>query len=101
VEVTQPFHQDRQRFLKGARLHRLLKNSRFVSAHRFSDAVTAAKSVAPSGRVPRSLPSLQGAGLAKNLLAQSMPIWQPRFYDFNVWTEDKRIEKLRTCTGIR
>jgi putative transposase len=25
----------------------------------------------------------------------SMPIWQPRFYDFNVWTEHKRIEKLR------
>jgi putative transposase len=24
-----------------------------------------------------------------------MPIWQPRFRDFNVWTEDKRIEKLR------
>jgi putative transposase len=24
-----------------------------------------------------------------------MPIWQPRFYDFNVRTEDKRIEKLR------
>jgi putative transposase len=24
-----------------------------------------------------------------------MPIWQPRFYDFNVWTERKRIEKLR------
>jgi len=24
-----------------------------------------------------------------------MPIWQPRFYDFNVWTEHKRIEKLR------
>jgi REP-associated tyrosine transposase len=22
-------------------------------------------------------------------------IWQPRFYDFNVWTERKRIEKLR------
>jgi putative transposase len=22
-------------------------------------------------------------------------IWQKRFYDFNVWTEDKRIEKLR------
>lgn len=21
--------------------------------------------------------------------------WQRRFYDFNVWTEDKRIEKLR------
>ena len=24
-----------------------------------------------------------------------MPVWQPRFYDFNVWTERKRIEKLR------
>jgi hypothetical protein len=23
-----------------------------------------------------------------------MPIWQRRFYDFNVWTEGKRIEKL-------
>lgn len=24
-----------------------------------------------------------------------MPIWQPRFYDFNVYSEHKRIEKLR------
>ena len=23
------------------------------------------------------------------------PVWQKRFYDFNVWTERKRIEKLR------
>ena len=23
-----------------------------------------------------------------------MPVWQPRFYDFNVWTERKRVEKL-------
>jgi putative transposase len=23
------------------------------------------------------------------------PFWQARFYDFNVWTEDKRVEKLR------
>jgi putative transposase len=23
------------------------------------------------------------------------PMWQPRFYDFNVWTEHKRVEKLR------
>ncbi len=22
-------------------------------------------------------------------------IWQPRFYDFVVWTEEKRVEKLR------
>jgi putative transposase len=27
--------------------------------------------------------------------AGSMPVWQPRFYDFNVWTERKRVEKLR------
>ncbi|MGA7380103.1 MAG: transposase [Terriglobales bacterium] len=26
---------------------------------------------------------------------QPMPVWQPRFYDFNVWTERKPIEKLR------
>ena len=23
------------------------------------------------------------------------PVWQKRFYDFNVWSESKRIEKLR------
>jgi len=23
------------------------------------------------------------------------PFWQPRYYDFNVWSEAKRIEKLR------
>jgi putative transposase len=26
---------------------------------------------------------------------EPMPVWQPRFYDFNVWTEHKRVEKLR------
>lgn len=26
---------------------------------------------------------------------KSTPFWMPRFYDFNVWTEKKRIEKLR------
>ncbi len=24
-----------------------------------------------------------------------MHVWQARFYDFNVWTERKRVEKLR------
>lgn len=24
-----------------------------------------------------------------------MPFWQARFYDFNVWTTKKRVEKLR------
>ncbi len=32
---------------------------------------------------------------AQRPLLEPMPIWQPRFYDFNVWTEHKRIEKLR------
>jgi len=27
--------------------------------------------------------------------AGPMAVWQPRFYDFNVWTERKRVEKLR------
>jgi REP-associated tyrosine transposase len=26
---------------------------------------------------------------------EGSPFWQPRYYDFNVWSEDKRIEKLR------
>src|SRR5271167_4127947 len=26
---------------------------------------------------------------------RAKPVWQPRFYDFNVWTEHKRVEKLR------
>jgi len=41
----------RKRFLGSARPHKLLKwkNARFVSGHRFSDAVTASKSDAPSG----------------------------------------------------
>ena len=32
---------------------------------------------------------------AQRPLSDPLPIWQPRFYDFNVWTEHKRIEKLR------
>ena len=28
-------------------------------------------------------------------LPEGSPFWQPRYYDFNVWSEDKRIEKLR------
>jgi len=27
------------------------------------------------------------------------PFWQTRFYDFNVWTENKRVEKLRYMHG--
>ncbi len=39
----------------------------------------------------RPLQTAQGVG---HPTSKSMPIWQPRFYDFNVWTEAKRIEKL-------
>lgn len=38
------------------------------------------------------------AGSAQQLLwneAESRHIWQARFYDFNVWSKKKRIEKLR------
>lgn len=28
-------------------------------------------------------------------LPEGGPLWQPRYYDFNVWSEDKRVEKLR------
>jgi putative transposase len=48
----------------------------------------------PAGTRP--LHKTQGAGHPlPNLHLQPMPVWQPRFYDFNVWTEDKRIGKLR------
>ena len=26
---------------------------------------------------------------------EGSPFWQPRYYDFNVWSEAKRVEKLR------
>jgi putative transposase len=28
-------------------------------------------------------------------LRAAEPFWQTRYYDFNVWSEDKRVEKLR------
>jgi putative transposase len=28
-------------------------------------------------------------------LPEGCPFWQPRYYDFNVWSEAKRVEKLR------
>jgi putative transposase len=43
----------------------------------------------PAGTRP--LQKAQGAGHPRS---KAMPIWQPRFYDFNVWTEGKRLEKL-------
>ena len=43
----------------------------------------------------RRLLSPGGALQHAALRPGSRRIWQPRFYDFNVWTEHKRIEKLR------
>jgi putative transposase len=41
--------------------------------------------------------SLAAGGGRKICKAETSPsrFWQPRFYDFNVWTERKRVEKLR------
>ena len=39
--------------------------------------------------------------MLKQITAQQLrrpegaPLWQPRYYDFNVWSEAKRVEKLR------
>jgi putative transposase len=33
--------------------------------------------------------------LSVTLRRRERPFWQPRYYDFNVFTEDKRVEKLR------
>jgi putative transposase len=35
------------------------------------------------------------AGTTQMWLWKPEPVWQKRFYDFNVWTERKRVEKLR------
>ena len=44
--------------------------------------------------VPRTRRKRSGA---ENVARKSEPlhIWEARFYDFNVWTEHKRVEKLR------
>src|ERR1700733_934263 len=41
----------------------------------------------------RRLDARQGRLFAGTVLRT--PFWQARFYDFNVWTEKKRVEKLR------
>ena len=52
-----------------------------------------------------SEPERGGLALAVQMLKQRVsqklrggsrtPFWQPRYYDFNVWSERKRVEKLR------
>jgi putative transposase len=71
----------------------------------------------PQVKTPSTVMQALKLGFARRALAQarrrrnpaqaalfdhtSQHIWQKRFYDFNVWTEHKRIEKLRYMTGIR
>jgi REP-associated tyrosine transposase len=43
--------------------------------------------------VPHFSPMLREVGIRNGEIPN--PFWQARFYDFNVWTEKKRIEKLR------
>jgi putative transposase len=53
------------------------------------------------GILARALQSLK-QGVARRLALRSgEPFWQARYYDFNVWSERKRIEKLRTCIAIQ
>jgi REP-associated tyrosine transposase len=65
----------------------------------------------PEVKTPSVVMQAPKLGFARRLLAQArrrrnpaqavlfdhipQPIWQKRFYDFNVWTEHKRVEKLR------
>ncbi|MBZ5668101.1 MAG: transposase [Acidobacteriia bacterium] len=65
----------------------------------------------PQKKTPSTVMQALKLGFARRLLAQAkrnrnpaqavlfarspQHVWQRRFYDFNVWTEHKRIEKLR------
>jgi putative transposase len=58
------------------------------------------KAVAPMSRKSGETwgtPSLCASKSTRDLDISTIPnrFWQARFYDFNVWTEKKRIEKLR------
>ncbi len=39
--------------------------------------------------------SLKSLKLSVTLRTKQRPLWQPRYYDFNVFSDKKRIEKLR------
>jgi len=43
----------------------------------------------------RALQGLKQSVSRRLALRAAEPFWQPRYYDFNVWSERKRIEKLR------
>jgi putative transposase len=39
--------------------------------------------------------AIQALKLSVSVQCRERPFWQPRYYDFNVWSERKRVEKLR------
>jgi len=39
--------------------------------------------------------AIQALKLSVAVQCRERPFWQPRYYDFNVWSERKRVEKLR------
>ena len=40
--------------------------------------------------------AIQALKLSVAVQRPERPFWQPRYYDFNVWSERKRVEKLRS-----
>jgi putative transposase len=66
-----------------------------MSEPQLGDPSTAMQSV-KQRFAQRVMPRHRRRNPAQHSLSESqpMPVWQPRFYDFNVWTERKRIEKL-------
>ncbi len=46
------------------------------------------------GTLARALQAMKQS-VARRLIARRPHFWQARYYDFNVWTKRKRIEKLR------
>jgi putative transposase len=47
------------------------------------------------GTLALALQMLKQAVSQELRAASRTPFWQPRYYDFNVWSERKRVEKLR------
>jgi len=47
------------------------------------------------GRLAVAVQMLKQAVSQKLRRGSRSPFWQPRYYDFNVWSEGKRVEKLR------
>jgi putative transposase len=43
--------------------------------------------------------ALQALKISVSKRAKERPFWQARYYDFNVWSEGKRVEKLRYMHG--